>query len=185
MELEFNGEGRLVLKNVTDEAWAYIEEERAKADDSWSFFLSHENYGGTVYCNATMYEDKTEIVRILGELIEKHGMTLSKPAEMLLYSWKEHVNSCTSCREWNAQERLLEQKNKKLKSVIREGCKTCRYFAGKWETSDDFIGYCTAGEKPVELDESPLSPEYGEDRKGTHFWGTKYYPHAKCAYLNE
>lgn len=185
MELEFNGEGRLVLKHVTDEAWAYIEEERAKADDSWSFFLSHENYGGTVYCNATMYEDKTEIVRILGELIEKHGMTLSKPVEMLLYSWKEEVIFRASCTVMNAQERLLEQKNKKLKSVIREGCKTCRYFAGKWETCDDFIGYCTAGENPVKLDESPLSPEYGEDRNGTRFWGTKYYPHGKCAYLNE
>lgn len=185
MELEFNGEGRLVLKNVTDEAWAYIEEERAKADDSWSFFLSHEKYGGTVYCNVTMYEDKRDPVRILGELIEKYGMTVSKPVEMLLYSWKEYVDFCAESAVWRVREHLQEEKNKKLKRIICEGCKTCRYFAGKWETCDDFIGYCTAGEKPVELDESPLSPEYGEDRNGTRFWGTKFYPHEKCAYLNE
>ncbi len=185
MILDFNSKGALVLKEVTEEAWAYIQAERDRTNASpehWIF--GRENYNGTVYVTATAEEDKTEIVRITDKLIRDYGMKTTVITAHALLFWRREAAQALGIKRLNEISARLEKRVWSLKRILLNGCNSCTSFR-EIPNADDSDGYCMATGKYKLLDGTPLSCEYGSVKKGVRYTGVKYFPCKECKYLNE
>lgn len=178
MTFEFTKEGRLVLRGVTDEAWAFLQEARNASNCGERWVVGREDYGGTVYVTVTYTEDKEDVVKLLTSLQETFGLDCTIQAKWVFEAWKEEVRAGRKLEERTLMFTKVFDKCGALKELIRRGCAGCRHL----KHVDDDV-YCTAGDKPVLLDTSPLSIERGTSVDGVQYWGRKIYPHDECAEL--
>lgn len=174
LKLEINAEGKLVLRGVTGETWAYIEEKRRALfdPDHRHWYLSRELFGDTVYLTVTPYEDKTDFLEAFDGLIAKFGLEVSPAAEHVVTAWRLDAENAKNNALRREEMLALEEKIDRLTRLCKEGCASCSYFTAIAELRDK-RGVCRCGEKPVYLRETVFSP-IRED---------KYYPHDGCKYL--
>lgn len=187
MQFEISDNGKLVLREVTDEAWAYINSEMNRLLTNPRFqhwYFSRERYDGTVYLTITPEEDKAELVRIFDVLVQEYGLTSTESAFPLLRAWRRDAAYSRESERANEERRALEGQLKALKRIIEHGCKECGSFYSE-QVGDDLNGYCMQGEERRELESSTLSCAHGEfdaDKKVYHL-GRKFYPCSGCKYL--
>lgn len=183
MRLEINGEGRIVIREVSDKALSYIDQERRKlVDPIYQHWVFSQNYDGTVYVTVTAEEDKTEIVRMIDGLIEGYGLTFTNAAAHLVCCWRRDLAYTTETERTNRERDAERKQIADLKRVLAEGCKNCVNFL-RVQEGDEAEGYCTFGEKRHILERSPLSSKHGEYHGGIRYWGHKYYPCDQCKYM--
>lgn len=179
MRLEINGEGKPVLREVDDRAWAYIEGERSKLVDPkfQHWYFGEQRYDGTVYLTVWPQEDKAEFVSIIDKLIEEYGMTATKAAEQVLYAWRRDAAYAYATERTNREIKALQGEIEGLKRRLRGGCKGCPHFLFE-RKGDDEDGYCTAnGKKPLAC--AHVYPF----RAGEPFRTVKFYPCETCVNL--
>lgn len=179
MRLELRDDGAMLLRDVGDEAWEYINEERAKLPNpGWQHWLFSENrYEGTVYVTATPEEDKCELVRITDALIDKYGMELQGQALPVLQSWRREAAYAWHTSRNNESLYALKGQLDGLKAILKEGCVACGYFRLK-RNGDGLDGYCEACGKA--LAQTIFDFGNGKTVDGISYPGTKYYPFSEC-----
>lgn len=189
MRFEISENGKLVLREVTDEAWEYITSEMKRLlthPNYQHWYFSRERFDGSVYVTATPAEDKTEFMRIMDCLISDFGLEFTQASVHLIRAWRRDDAYAETASQWNAEKDAAEKQIKNLQRLLREGCNGCKHFRVE-QIGDDADGYCTAGATPQKLESSLLRFEHGEwdaDKKVYHP-GRKYYPCSGCKYLNE
>ncbi len=185
MILDVDRNGNIVLREVSEAAWNYIQSERECTNTSpehWIF--GHEIYDGTVYVTVTPTEDKTEIVRITDKLIRDYGMKTTVITAHALLFWRREAAQALGIKRLNEISARLEKRVWSLKRILLNGCNSCTFFR-EIPNADDSDGYCMATGKYKLLDGTPLSCEYGSVKEGVRYTGVKYFPCKECKYLNE
>ncbi len=177
MKLEINTNGKIVLREIYGEAADYIENERKKlVEPNYQHWYFSRNYEGTIYITATPYEDKTEFVAMLDELVDRYGLTVSEGARHLLCAWRRDVLTAQEGERTSGLIKGLEEQIKTLRKLLNDGCGGCEYLV----TDGDCVRCSINGER---LHETPLSPRY--QPKDGSCWGQRFYPHEDCKYLTE
>ena len=177
--------GRIILQEVSDEAWMFLQSERQSVGvyDHWQF--GKDRYDGTVYITTTEYEDKTEAVRLLDKLIKDYKLKPTGQSIHILNAWRREAQYAKECERRSAWDKAREKYIYALRNALKRGCKCCKDFQEELH-GDDVVGLCLYGQSVQELESSTVSPNHGEwDTTGEHYWGRKYYPFSKCRYLSE
>ncbi len=184
MRLELDGEGKLYIRNITDDAWDYISKVRRIAGDPWEWYFSKTPYNGSVrvYYNPYNLADD-HLIGYLTELKEYYGMTCSAIENLLLATWRQLCKVRRNFVEINREKLKLEDNTLHIKKILSLGCNRCGNFR-QVQDGDDLVGCCSQEEKLVTLSTIPLCLErggFGTD--GMCHLGQKYYPHSGCKYL--
>lgn len=179
MRLEINSEGKPVLREVDDAAWAYIEGERNKLEDAnyRHWYFGEQRYDGTVYLTVLPQEDKTEFVEHMDKLEQTYGLTATRAAAQVLYAWRREAACAYMAEKTNKEIRELEWKIRRLKRIVSEGCEGCPCFVSE-RKGDDENGYCTANGRRI-LCAAAIYPF----RAGEPFRKMKFYPNGACERL--
>lgn len=184
MRLELDGNGRLYIREITDDAWDYITKSRKLAGDPWEWYFSKEPYEGSVrvYYNSYNFADEN-LMGYLNELERFYEMKCGAPEKVLLESWRQICKIQKGFTDVNRERLNLEERARLLKRFLSTGCNRCGNFR-EGRDGDDCVGYCSQGSIYVPLDQSPLCLAHGGfGSDGTWHFGQKYYPHSGCKYL--
>lgn len=182
MILTVNSVGKIVLKDVTDEARAYIEGERKKQvrdpEHSWWYFS--REYEGTYYVTVTTIQEKSEFVKLIRALLDM-GMETTEVTAFLVNAWQDEAERSAQIAKMHHEKDVREAHISFLHRILKKGCGACRCFACKI-TGDDVEGYCSYGEKLAPLDGVQI---WSEVLKGNTETAYKFFPREDCIYLKE
>ena len=184
MRLELDGAGKLYIRDVTNDAWGYLTEQRRKAGDPWEWYFAHAVYNGSVrvYYSSYNFADK-ELMRHLITLIKRYGLGYNASVGLLLQSWQAMCVAQKNFAEWRKKHDALEVQTELLKAILCYGCNRCEDFC-KVRDGDDMIGCCRRNGQLTRLTATPLCVEHGDrDRYGNYYLGQKFYPTSGCKYL--
>lgn len=184
MRLELDGEGKLYIRDVTDDAWDYITKSRKLAGDPWEWYFSKAPHNGSVrvYYNPYNFADD-RLMHYLGQIIGFYGMKYSASVGLLLESWRAICKMQKDLTEAIREKRGIEENSRQIKRVLSYGCNRCANFRQVQE-GDDIMGCCSKEGKLVPLDSTTLCMEHGcFGLDGTWHYGQKFYPNSGCKYL--
>lgn len=184
MRLELSNDGKLHIRNITNDAWDYITKLRNLDGNPWEWYFSKEPYQGSVRVYYNPYNlGNSKLVRYLDELRGFFDMKCSAAENLLLQSWHEICNVQRNFVETNREKLNLEDNARYMKKILSHGCNRCGNFR-QVQDGDDLVGSCSQEEKLVTLSTIPLCLErggFGTD--GMWHLGQKNYPHSGCKYL--
>ncbi len=180
MRLELREDGRLVLCEVTEEAWNYILSEREKLEDPehQCWYFGKTNHKGTVYIGTTDAEEKTEFIALIDRLNDRFGLDVLKSAERLLNAWRAEALNVQQVMIANLCADNFKIRYQKLKLLLIEGCSGCRHLFLE-RNGDDVNGFCKV--KGARLD---VVTEVSFASAGGIFQ-PKFIPCESCFFLNE
>lgn len=184
MRLELDSEGKLYIRDITNDAWDYITKLRNLAGDPWDWYFSKTPNNGSVrvYYNSYNFADD-KLMGYLDELIGFYGMQYSASVGLVLQSWRDTCARQKGFVELLRENRKLEDNIRYFRAILPSGCKRCGNFC-IIRNGDDIEGYCRLDGKYIHLDYTPLSFAYGDfDNNGVGYMGSKYFPHKGCKYL--
>lgn len=185
MRLELDGEGKLYIRDITDDAWDYITKVRRIAGDPWEWYFSKTPYNGSVrvYYNPYNFADD-KLMGYLEELTNFYGLQCSAAGKLLLQSWRAICETKRDFVEVNREKRNLEDNVQHIRKILSRGCSHCANFREE-QYGDDSIGCCCVqGDVRIPLSTTPLCLEHGGfGTDGMWHLGQKYYPHSGCKYL--
>ena len=183
MKLELNGAGRIVIRNITPDAFGYLEGVRQKVYDPHGYWY----FGCRIFGDSLYVDDcigSAEVKRHhIDVLVKDYGMKIDDSMKVVLNGWRAYEELSNAYDERCEKIKALNDGIVAMQRVLRDGCKGCEKFE-KVRDGDDLTGYCVQGETRTPLDESPLSFRYGEyGNDGVHYMGQKFYPHGGCKFL--
>lgn len=184
MRLELNQEGKLYIKDITDDAWDYITKARNLAGNPWEWYFSHEPHEGSVrvYYNPYNFADG-KLLNYLDELTGFYGLQCSASEKLLLKSWRAICEIQRNLVDVNHEKIKFEDNARYMKKILSLGCNRCGNFR-QVQDGDDVIGCCLQGGILVALSSTPLCMEHGGfGVDGLWHFGQKFYPHGGCKYL--
>ena len=183
MLLDINSNGRIVIRDMTNEAWAYIEACRKNPmpyRGHWCF--GKELFDGTAYITTEPEQPKKEIAKILTVLEEEFGLEMTEAAKHVFVGWVREVHYSAAIDSANEECRRTRRKIDPIKTLALYGCSNCSDLC--IAEGDDRQGYCmAAGNAP--LYDVMVYGQGAPDSSSLIFMQRRYYPTEGCKYFRE